>query len=70
MFGCDAHHTVSDTTDNNKHGDELLENILMHNLCLLNQGNEPTLITINKSEVIDISVCNNKCISHIKEHII
>ena len=39
--GCDAsaHHTVWRSTDCNKRGDELLEDILMFNLCLLNQGN-------------------------------
>ena len=36
-------------------GDELLENIFMFNLCLLNQGNDPTFIARNRREVIDIA---------------
>ena len=63
VLGCDAnaHHTVWGSTDCNKRGDELLEDILMFNLCLLNHGNEPTFITRNRSEVIDITICNTKC---------
>ena len=53
--------------DCNKGGDEILEDILMFNLCLLNQGNRPTFITRNRSEVIDIAVCNTKCITYIKD---
>ena len=63
ILGCDAnaHHTVWGSTYCNKYGDELLEDILMFNLCLLNQNNEPTFITRNRSEVIDITICNTKC---------
>ena len=69
VIGCDAnaHHTVWGSTDCNRRGDELLEEILVYNLFLLNQGNEPTFITRNRKEVIDLTVCNNQCISYIKD---
>ena len=37
VLDCDAnaHHTIWGNTDNNSHGDELLENILFYNLCFL-----------------------------------
>ena len=62
VFGCDANasHTVLGSTDCNKCGDELLEDILMYNLCLLNQGNEPTFIARNRNKDINLTVCNNK----------
>ena len=58
--------TLSEAVNCNKCVDELLEDILMHNQCLLNQGNEPIFITRNRSEVINITACNTKCISYIK----
>ena len=35
--------------------------------CLFNQSNEPTFITKNRSEVIDITACNTKCITYTKD---
>ena len=62
-----THHTIWGSTDCNSRGDELLEDILFYNLCLLNQGNEPTFITKNRKEVIDLTVCNNTCFPFIKD---
>ena len=69
ILGCDAnaHHTAWGSNVYNKCGNELLEDILMYNVCLLNQGNEPTFMTRNRSEVIEITLCNIKCISCIKD---
>ena len=41
--------------------------ILFYNLCLLNQGNEPTFIIKIGKEVIDITVWNNTCFPFIKD---
>ena len=62
-----AHHIVWSSSDNNKRGYELLEEILVCNLFLLNQDNEPTFITKNRRVLIYLSVCNNQCIPNIKD---
>ena len=68
VIGCDAnaHHTVWDSTDCNKHGDELTEEILIYN-SFLNQGNGPIFITRNRREVTDLIICNNQHIPYIKD---
>nr|XP_021000265.2 uncharacterized protein LOC107445889 [Parasteatoda tepidariorum] len=53
---CNAHHTVWGSTDTNKRGECLLKFILNYNLDILNKGNDPTFITSNRSEVIDITI--------------
>ena len=53
---CNAHHVVWGSTDTNKRGECLLEFILKYNLDILNKGNDPTFITSNRSEVIDITI--------------
>jgi ribonuclease HI len=59
IIGCDsnAHHTVWASSDTNERGELLLEFLMTNNLCILNQGNEPTFVTSNRSEVLDLSFC-------------
>jgi Endonuclease-reverse transcriptase len=58
VIGCDAnsHHVAWGSTDTNSRGAALLEYIASSNLEILNRGNEPTFVTHNRSEVIDISL--------------
>lgn len=67
IFGCDAnaHHTLWGSSDCNKRGDDLMEYIIYFNLYILNRGNEPTFITKNRREVIDLTLCNSKCLNYI-----
>jgi ribonuclease HI len=58
VIGCDAnsHHAAWGSTDTNSRGAALLEYIVGSDLELLNRGNEPTFVTQNRAEVIDISL--------------
>ena len=53
-----AHHVEWGSTDINPRGEQLLDWIGASNLTLLNEGNTPTFMTQNRSEVIDISLCS------------
>ena len=61
IIGCDAnaHHTVWGSSDCNRRGDDLLNYILFYNLFILNNNSKPTFVTVNRSEVIDLTICNN-----------
>ena len=63
---CNAHHVVWGSSDTNKRGECLLEFILNYNLDILNRGNDPTFITSNRSEVIDITVSTQLISKNIK----
>jgi len=63
---CNAHHVVWGSSDTNKRGECLLEFILNYNLEILNEGNEPTFITSNRSEVIDITIATPLISKNIK----
>lgn len=67
VFGCDAnaHHTVWGSSDCNKRGEDLMDYILFFNLYLLNRGNEPTFVTKNRREVIDLTICNSSSFDYI-----
>ncbi len=60
ILGCDAnaHHTEWGSTDCNARGKSLLEFIISNNLSIDNVGCEPTFITSIRSEVLDITLCN------------
>ena len=64
---CNAHHAVWGSTDTNKRGECLLEFILRYNLDILNIGNNPTFITSNRSEVIDITIATQQIRKNIKK---
>ncbi|XP_043479878.1 uncharacterized protein LOC122509713 [Leptopilina heterotoma] len=60
IIGCDAnaHHVVWGSTDINDRGRRLLDFLLDTDLDILNQGNEPTFVTVNRKEVLDITICS------------
>lgn len=64
---CNAHHEIWDGTDTNKKGEWHLEFILNYNLDILNVGNEPTFITSNRWEVIDITIATSLISKNIKK---
>ena len=53
-----VHHTLWDSI---KYSEELFEEFLLYNLCLLNQGNEATFVTKNRKAINDLTLCNNNC---------
>jgi Endonuclease-reverse transcriptase len=55
-IGCDtnSHHVAWGSTDTNSRGAALLDYTVSSNLEILNRGKEPTFVTRNRSEVIDI----------------
>ncbi|XP_043472976.1 uncharacterized protein LOC122505430 [Leptopilina heterotoma] len=60
IIGCDAnaHHVVWGSTDINDRGRRLLDFLLGTDLDILNQGKEPTFVTVNRKEVLDITICS------------
>ncbi|XP_055850400.1 uncharacterized protein LOC129914972 [Episyrphus balteatus] len=61
IIGCDAnaHHTVWGSTDINDRGESLFDFILSTNLIVSNTGNEPTFVTRNRQEVLDITLVSD-----------
>ena len=62
FIGCDAnaHNTVWGSTNTNSRGIKLLEFIVANNLLLLNNGDDPTFVTTQRSEVIDLSIVSQR----------
>ena len=60
IIGCDAnaHNEFWGSTNTNPRGAKLLEYLLTENLFISNIGDEPTFITRNRSEVLDITIVN------------
>lgn len=60
IIGCDAnaHHTVWSSTDVNNRGELLLEYIIKNNIDISNKGCEPTFVTSNRNEVLDLTLCS------------
>lgn len=58
ILGCDAnaHHIVWGSTDTNGRGLQVMDFILTSNLNILNSGNEPTFQTVNRREVLDLTL--------------
>nr|XP_015922911.2 uncharacterized protein LOC107451358 [Parasteatoda tepidariorum] len=69
IFGCDAnaHHTVWGSSNCNQRGDVLMEHILVFNLYVLNKCNEPTFVTCNRREVIDLTLCNSSSVDYVND---
>jgi len=60
ILGCDAnaHHSSGwGSSDTNQRGEFLLQYLVSKNLFICNVGDQPTFVTRNRSEVIDITVC-------------
>ncbi|XP_070499431.1 uncharacterized protein [Chironomus tepperi] len=60
IVGCDAnaHNVVWGSSDTNKRGESLLDFLLIKELIVLNEGNEPTFSNSIREEVLDITFCN------------
>jgi hypothetical protein len=58
LLGCDAnvHHVAWGSTDINKRGELLFDYLINNELLTLNEGNQPTFVTINRREVLDVTV--------------
>jgi hypothetical protein len=58
IIGCDAnsHHTSWGSTNINNRGESLFNYIMANGLDIMNRGNRPTFVTINRQEVIDITI--------------
>nr|XP_034194956.1 uncharacterized protein LOC117611138 [Osmia lignaria] len=58
VIGCDAnaHHIVWGSSDINKRGEALLEDLATTNLEILNRGSDPTFVTSRRQEVLDITL--------------
>ncbi|XP_043474038.1 uncharacterized protein LOC122506107 [Leptopilina heterotoma] len=69
IIGCDtnAHHVVWANTDVNDRGRRLLEFLIDTDLEILNQGNEPTFVTVNRKEALDITICNKSVWSGVRD---
>ena len=61
IIGTDAnsHHTSWGSTDINNRGESLLDYIVSEELFILNKGAEPTFETINRKEVLDVTLSSN-----------
>ena len=57
IVGCDAnaHNVVWGSSDTNKRGESLFDFLLIKELIILNEGNEPTFCNSIRQEVIDIT---------------
>ncbi|KAI5710850.1 hypothetical protein M8J75_011960 [Diaphorina citri] len=67
VLGCDAnsHHIIWNSTNTNQRGEELLDFVVSNNLLLPDQGNRPTFITVNRKEVLDITMCTQHFVNSI-----
>lgn len=61
VIGCDAnsHHTAWGSTDTNQRGESLFNYLLGEGLTVNNVGSEPTFVTRNRAEVLDITISSN-----------
>ena len=58
IIGADAnsHHTMWGSSGTNERGKCLLDFIISNNLVIANRGNEPTFLTSNRREALDITL--------------
>lgn len=68
VIGCDAnaHHSSWGSTDNNKRGESLFNYLSSNDICVLNEGREPTYSFNGREEVLDISFCSPETFPLIK----
>lgn len=68
ILGCDtnSHHTLWGSSDTNARGEELVEFLAKTDLDILNRGNEPTFVTRNRSEVLDVSFASSEFLDRIQ----
>ncbi|XP_043485244.1 uncharacterized protein LOC122513075 [Leptopilina heterotoma] len=56
-----------ESTDINDRGRRLLDFLLDTDLDILNQGNEPTFVTVNRKEVLDITICSKSLCDGVRD---
>lgn len=61
IVGCDAnsHHTAWGSTDINQRGESLFNFLLGEGLMVNNLGSEPTFVTKNQRQVLDLTISSN-----------
>lgn len=61
VIGCDAnaHHTIWNSSDINKRGEDLLCYISSNNIDICNTGDSPTFMNAIRQEVLDLSLCSD-----------
>ena len=69
LLGCDAnaHNLVWGSSNDNDRGESLLSFILEEDLHIVNEGTEPTFVTVNRREVLDLTICNRGLIGRISK---
>ena len=69
VLGCDAnaHHTIWGSTDINERGELFFEYLLKTNLMVCNIGQEPTFITKNRQEVLDVTFASDHIVWVVRE---
>jgi len=68
IVGGDAnsHHTQCGSTNTNKKGELLYDYLLQQNLSICNKSNDPTCITRNRREVLDISLISDPLLNQLE----
>lgn len=69
ILSCDAnsHNLAWLSSNNNKRGIALLDYILTNELCILNEGADPTFISNGREEVLDLTICSPLLIPLMKD---
>lgn len=63
---CNSHHTLWGSTNINSRGEKLVEFLGTTNLEIINNGNKPTFMNKNRSEVIDITLATQNIAHRLK----
>ena len=69
IIGADAnsHHQIWGSTNTNSRGESLFDFIISNNLAISNRGEEPTFITTNRREVLDITLVSESISNTIRD---
>jgi len=68
ILGGDAHsyHTQWGSTKTNERGQLLYDYLLQSNLFICNKGNDPTFITTNRKDVLDITIISDPLLNQLE----
>jgi ribonuclease HI len=64
---CNSHHVTWGSSDTNSRGELLFEFLMESSLVCANVGSEPTFVTSSRSEVLDITMVNQKAQGLVKD---
>ncbi|XP_033229492.1 uncharacterized protein LOC117181032 [Belonocnema kinseyi] len=67
LLGCDgnSHHRVRGSTNINDRGRDLMEHLAGTDMEILNRGDTPTFQIINRSEILDLTLCSERLRSRV-----